>query len=73
MTDWTQYLNDKETSFSFKRKKKIQGCKRNRVSKSRYGSCFFNENDQCIHCKRPRKKEHRFDPTTNTIVIHYFE
>ncbi len=72
MTDWTQYLNDREPS-SFKKKKTIRGCKRNKLGKNKYGSCLFSEQDECIYCKRPRRKENRFDPTTNTIVIHYFE
>jgi hypothetical protein len=72
MTDWRDYLNDRESS-SFKKKKTRPGCKRNKISKTRNGPCSFNENDDCIFCKRPRKKEHRFDPTTNTVVVHYFE
>ena len=72
MTDWREYLNDREPS-SFKRKKDKGGCKRNKISKTRNGPCSFNSEDSCIYCKRPRRKEHRFDPIANTVVVHYFE
>lgn len=73
MTHWTQYLNEREPLFLNKKKQKKSGCKRNRISKFKNGPCSFNEQDECVFCKRPRKKEHRFDPATNTIVVHYFE
>jgi hypothetical protein len=72
MTNWTQYLSDKDTT-SFKKKKRVSGCKRNRISKTRNGPCIFNEQEECRFCKRPRRKEYRFDPTTNTVIVHYFE
>ena len=71
MTDWKIFLEDKDSSF--KKKRRVSGCKRNRISKTRNGPCSFNDADECIYCKRPRKKEHRFDPKTNTVIVHYFE
>lgn len=73
MSDWKDYLTDSDTKPLFKRKKQGPGCKRNRISKNRFGPCSFNENDICEHCSRPRRKELRLDPNTNTIIVHYFE
>lgn len=73
MTDWRNYLTDKEVVPTTKRKQKGPGCKRNKINKNRYGPCSFNSQDECIFCKRPRKKVLRLDPTTNTITVEYYE
>jgi len=73
MKDWQNYLPDKEPNFTKKKKNKGPGCKRNKIGKNRYGYCSFNEKDECIYCKRPRRKVLRMDPVTNTIIIEYFE
>lgn len=71
MTDWREYLNIKEDGQV--KKKKGPGCKRNKISKNRFGPCLFNDNDECINCHRPRRKITKFDPVTNTIVREYLE
>ena len=73
MTDWTNYLIDKENPPTKSKKRRGPGCKRNKINKDRYGPCSFNSNDECIYCKRPRRKTLRLDPTTNTISIEYYE
>ena len=73
MTDWQKYLNDKEPSPVKKKKRKGPGCKRNKISNNRFGSCLFNDKDECVYCHRPRRKVLRMDPSTNTILVEYLE
>jgi len=73
MADWKSYLNEGDSKPLFKKKKSSQGCKRNKLSNNRYGACSFNSDEKCIYCRRPRRKETRIDPKTNTIVVNYFE
>lgn len=73
MTEWHKYLTDKDQSFTKKKKRSKFECKRNKISGNRYGSCEFNENDECRFCHRPRRKTLRLDTTTNTVIIEYFE
>ena len=72
MTDWRNFLNEKESAPS--RKKPFKpGCKRNKIGRNRLGPCSFTEKDECKFCKRPRKKTLRLDPLTSTIIVEYYE
>lgn len=73
MTDWRNYLADKEPTFSKRKRRSATECKRNKINKKRFGSCKFNENDECCFCHRPRRKVLRLDATTNTVIVEYLE
>jgi hypothetical protein len=73
MTDWKNYLIDSESNQVKKKRKKGPGCKRNKINKNRYGSCIFNEQEECMFCKRPRRKIVKLNPLTNKIETHYLE
>lgn len=72
MSDWTKYLGDTDQKIN-KKKYKGPGCKRNKISKNRLGPCIFTEQDECKFCKRPRKKEVRYDAISNCTKTIYLE
>lgn len=72
MTDWQSYINEKEPEFK-RKKSKGPGCKKNKINKQRFGPCIFSEQEECIYCKRPRRKEVRLDSKTNKVITTYLE